>query len=86
MRVKFLDLTPSPTLRSQLDDAYDKVLSSGSYLRGKYVERLEDEWAGYVGTRHCVAVQSGSEALRLLVRLWQQGGGDELEVQQGRLV
>lgn len=66
MRVKFIDLTPHPFLRRELDDAYDRVMSSGSYLRGMEVERFEREWADYIGIKHCIAVQSGSEALRLL--------------------
>lgn len=34
MPIKFQDLKPSPQLRSELDDAYERVMSSGRYVGG----------------------------------------------------
>jgi len=40
-----------------------RVLDSGRFSEGPEVSSLEREWADYVGTRHAVAVSSGTSAL-----------------------
>ena len=40
-----------------------EVLASGRLSEGPKVAQFEREWAGYVGTRYCVATSSGSGAL-----------------------
>ena len=41
----------------------DEILSTGMLAQGKYVAELEQQWADYVGTRHAVAVNSGTSAI-----------------------
>ncbi len=66
--IKSVDLTPSPDLRSQLDDAYTRVISSGVYIGGLEVEAFEKEWSAYNLQPYCVAVGNGFDALQLLLR------------------
>lgn len=66
--MKFVDLTPTGDLRRQLDDAYERALSSGCYIGGAEVESFEREWADYIGTRYCVACGNGFDALQLVLR------------------
>ena len=66
MRVPFNDLTPRGDLALKLQDAYARVMASGQYIRGQEVEAFEAEWAGYIGTQHCVGCASGTQALRAL--------------------
>lgn len=64
--VPFLDVgKASDELGSHLKTAAERVVSSGRYLLGPEVERFEDEFARFVGARHCVGVASGLDALRL---------------------
>jgi dTDP-4-amino-4,6-dideoxygalactose transaminase len=44
------------------------------------VGKLEDAWARATGTRHCVAVASGTTALQLALRACGIGSGDEVIV------
>lgn len=60
-----IDLRPGAHLQAKLDMAYDRVMNSGRYIGGAEVEAFEQEWAGYVGTKYCVAVANGTDALQL---------------------
>ncbi|HVE25642.1 MAG TPA: DegT/DnrJ/EryC1/StrS family aminotransferase [Sporichthya sp.] len=48
--------------------AIDTVLSGGSLIGGRFVEQFEDTFASYVGRRHCVGVDNGSDALVLALQ------------------
>ena len=51
-------------------DAAIRVIRSGQYTIGKLTQRFEEEYAEYVGTRYCVACNSGSSAVLLMVAAW----------------
>ena len=53
------------------------VLRSGRLALGPQTTAFEAALAAYVGTRHAVAVSSGTAALHLLVRALGLGPGDE---------
>src|SRR5215475_8255292 len=81
MKVPFLELAPTYTeLKTEIDAAISEVLSGGWYILGRQVELFEQEFAAYVGTRHCVGVANGLEALMLCLRAYEIGTGDEVIV------
>ena len=81
MTVPFLDMkSPYLELRSELDEAYRRVMESGWYILGEEVEAFESEFAAYCGARHCVGVGNGLEALHLILRAYGIGAGDEVIV------
>lgn len=45
---------------------FDRLLTAGRLSSGVNVERLEEEFAAYTGSRHGVAVSSGTTALELI--------------------
>jgi dTDP-4-amino-4,6-dideoxygalactose transaminase len=47
---------------------------------GKEVEAFEAEYAAFCGTKHCVGLGNGLEALELVLRAWNIGAGDEVIV------
>lgn len=55
-----------------------EVLRSGSYILGKHNKGLETELAEYVGVKHAVALNSGTDALHLALRALDIGAGDEV--------
>lgn len=65
-------------------DEYKKkvceVLESGWYILGKEVSSFEEEWARYVGSKYCVGLASGLDALWISFRLLNIGVGDEVIV------
>lgn len=55
-----------------------EVLRSGSYILGIHNKELEAELSQYVGTKHAVALNSGTDALHLALRALDIGAGDEV--------
>lgn len=58
-----------------------EVLRSGWYVLGREVGLFEQEWASYCGTRYCVGLASGLDALWLAFKVLGIGAGDEVIVQ-----
>lgn len=54
------------------------VLESGQLAQGDVVARFEAGFAEMIGTRHCVAVSSGTTALHLALLALDIGPGDEV--------
>jgi dTDP-4-amino-4,6-dideoxygalactose transaminase len=79
--IPFLELKPTYLeLREEMDAAYHRVMNSGWYLMGAETEAFETEFAAYIGTRHCVTVGNGLDALRILLEAHGVGPGDEVIV------
>ncbi|WP_245984376.1 DegT/DnrJ/EryC1/StrS family aminotransferase [Streptomyces tateyamensis] len=57
-----------------------EVLDDGKFSHGRQVERLEQELARYTGARYVVGVNSGTDALVLLLRAAGLRPGDEVVV------
>ena len=67
-------------LKTEIDDAVHRVLASGRYVLGPEMEALERELAAMTGSRHAVAVNSGTDALLLALVAAGIGEGDEVIV------
>ncbi len=81
MPVDFLNVKGTyPELKQAIDAAVAGVLCSGKYLLGENVAAFESEFAAYCGVKHCVGVNSGLDALHLLLRACGIGRGDEVIV------
>ncbi len=63
--VPFVDLIQSNLeLKEQLQAVFDEVLTTGIAIGGPFVQRFEKEFAEFCGTKHSVALNSGTDALR----------------------
>jgi dTDP-3-amino-3,4,6-trideoxy-alpha-D-glucose transaminase len=62
----------------RLTEAIDRVARSGRYVLGPEVEAFEEEFARYLGVRHCVGVANGTDALTIALRAVGVGAGDEV--------
>lgn len=74
-------LDPSPEVESlwdELNDAIHRVLRSGRFILGPEVAAFEKEVASYLGTRHAIGVNSGTDALVIGLRALGVGPGDEV--------
>jgi dTDP-4-amino-4,6-dideoxygalactose transaminase len=85
MTIPFLDLkTINAQYRQELVDATARVIDSGWFIQGTELKMFESEFAAYCGTRHCVGVANGLDALTLTLRAWKEMGklksGDEVIV------
>ncbi|QLI80512.1 DegT/DnrJ/EryC1/StrS family aminotransferase [Chitinibacter fontanus] len=79
--IPFLDLKAiNAAHRSELIDAFARVLDSGWYILGNEGKRFESAFAQYCATQHCVGVSNGLDALHLILRAYGIGAGDEVIV------
>ncbi len=74
-----LDLTQQyKSIEVEVNETVSKVLASGRYIGGTLVEGFEQQFADYTGVAHCVACNSGTDALYLALRALNIGAGDEV--------
>jgi dTDP-4-amino-4,6-dideoxygalactose transaminase len=79
MNVPLLDLqTQYVSLRDDLQQAVDRVMSSQRFVLGDEVRRLETAIAEYCQTKHAIGCASGSDALLLALMALDTGAGDEV--------
>ncbi len=78
-RIPSLDLSgPVEALWPELMGAVEKVLRSAHYIMGPEVAAFEEEAARFLGARHAVSCNSGTDALVLALRAAGIGPGDEV--------
>ena len=78
-KIPLLDLVAQyQTIKSEIDDAIQRVLDSGWFILGEEVASFEKEMAEYLGVNHAVGVASGTDALILALRALEIGEGDEV--------
>ncbi|SDO29061.1 DegT/DnrJ/EryC1/StrS family aminotransferase [Vreelandella arcis] len=85
MTVPFLDLKAiNAQYRDELVAAATHVIDSGWYIQGAEVKAFEEEFAEYCGSKYCIGVANGLDALTLTLRAWKEMGklkeGDEVIV------
>lgn len=79
MRVPFLDIKRQYIdLQDKIDADLKEILSTGAYVLGKHNKGLEEEVAKYHGAKHAIAVNSGTDALRIMMDAAGIGPGDEV--------
>ncbi len=83
--IKFLDIQKITRKYSgEIHQAASRVIDSGWYLLGEENKRFEENYAGFIGTRYCVGVANGLDALRIILKAYMELGimseGDEIIV------
>ncbi|HGY3366772.1 DegT/DnrJ/EryC1/StrS family aminotransferase [Citrobacter freundii] len=85
MKVDFLNLNRiNSQYAKELIQASERVINSGWYIQGTEVKKFETNFANYCGTKHCIGVANGLDALVLTLKAWKMLGmieeGDEVIV------
>tara|TARA_Y100001970_G_scaffold294048_1_gene446241 strand:- start:2618 stop:3712 length:1095 start_codon:yes stop_codon:yes gene_type:complete len=81
INIPFIDFKSSYNdIKNEIDEAIKRVLKSGHYILGRETQLFEIEYAKYCGTKYCIGVNSGFDALSLVLRAWGIGNGDEVIV------
>lgn len=83
--IKFLDIKKiNEPYETDFQEKLNAVLQSGCYILGKEVVAFEVNFADYCGTKHCIGVGNGLDALVLIFKGYIQLGklqkGDEVIV------
>ncbi|MBI5607678.1 MAG: DegT/DnrJ/EryC1/StrS family aminotransferase [Deltaproteobacteria bacterium] len=79
--IPFLDLAQTYAAhQGEFDSAWQRVTHRGWFIAGEELAAFEQEFATYVGAKHCIGVANGLDALHLVLRAWDIGPGDEVIV------
>jgi len=79
MTIPFIDLkTQYQSLKPQIQERMNRVLEHGQYIMGPEVQELEEKLATYTGSKHCITVASGTEALLISLMALGIKPGDEV--------
>lgn len=83
--IKFLDLQKTNAqYADELKAAAARVIDSGWYLLGNELKTFEAHYAQYIGSKQCIGVANGLDALRLILKAYIEMGviaeGDEVIV------
>jgi dTDP-4-amino-4,6-dideoxygalactose transaminase len=69
--IKFLDLKAiNDSYEPEISFAINSIIRSGQYLLGKEVKSFEKDYSEFIGTKHCIGVANGLDALRLILRAY----------------
>src|SRR5262245_24034150 len=75
--IPFMDLvSPHRELEAELVEVFRQALRSASFIGGAQVEAFEQEFAAYCGTKYCVGVANGTDAVRFALMASGVGRGD----------
>jgi UDP-2-acetamido-2-deoxy-ribo-hexuluronate aminotransferase len=77
--IPFIDLKSQyRALQPNIQERINRVLEHGQYIMGPEVRELEERLQDYTGTKHCVTVASGTEALLISLMALGIEPGDEV--------
>lgn len=79
MTIPFVDLQAQyKELEASIQSAINKILQDTSFIQGSDVKLFEEEFAAYIGTKYCVGLNSGTDALILGIKA--------LELKKGEII
>jgi dTDP-4-amino-4,6-dideoxygalactose transaminase len=81
LSVPFLDLRAiADAMKADMTRAFERVMASGQWILGAELAAFEAAFAGYCGTRDCIGVGTGLDALKIALSALGVGAGDEVIV------
>ena len=79
MNVPFLDLKAQyQSIKPEINEAIQRVLDNTAFAGGPFVAQFEKDFAAFCGTKHALAVGSGTDALWAALIALGVGPGDEV--------
>jgi len=65
-------------LKDEFDSVFEQVMSAGDFILRRHLEAFEKNIATFVGTKHAIGVNTGTDALYLSAHALGFGPGDEV--------
>ena len=77
--VPFADLHAQyQSIKDEIDSAIAEVIKSSAFIRGKFVDAFEHDFARAAGAAHCISCGNGTDALYIAMRALGVTHGDEV--------
>lgn len=79
MHIPFVDLRAQfENHKDEITSAITSVIEQTAFIRGPYVKKFEEEFARVYGSKHCIGVANGTDALFIVMKMLGIGPGDEV--------
>ena len=79
LAVLFADLGAQyRTIEDEIDASVTRVITESAFVGGPHVAEFERAFARYCGTKHCVGVANGTDAIFIALKTLGIGSGDEV--------
>jgi dTDP-4-amino-4,6-dideoxygalactose transaminase len=68
-KIKFVDLKKNILpIQQEINNEIQKVINTTSFINGPIVKEFENNFANYIGVKHCIGVGNGTDALEMAVQ------------------
>ncbi|MEO0311001.1 MAG: hypothetical protein RIQ89_658 [Bacteroidota bacterium] len=79
MKVPFVDLRAQyHSIKSEIDNAIFSVIEETEFIKGKYVNQFDKDFAAAYKVKHCIGVANGTDAIYIVLKMLGIGTGDEV--------
>lgn len=79
MHIPLVDLKSQYlSIKPEIDEAIQSVINDTAFIRGKYVQNFESEYAKKYGVKHCIGVANGTDAIFITLKMLGIGNDDEV--------
>ena len=79
MNIPFVDLKAQyREIKEEIDHTIQGVILESAFIGGKYLKSLEQNFANYLGVKHCIGVANGTDALSIALASLGIKKGDEV--------
>lgn len=79
MLIPFVDLKVQyNSIKNEIDTAIQNVINENAFIKGKYVQEFENNYALKYGVKHCIGVANGTDAIYIVLKMLGIGDGDEV--------
>ncbi|MEQ8907451.1 DegT/DnrJ/EryC1/StrS family aminotransferase [Ekhidna sp.] len=81
MSIPFVDLKAQyESIKDEIDAAIASVIDQTAFIGGRVIREFEEDFAEYIGTKHCIGVANGTDAIEIALKALGVGEGDEVIV------
>lgn len=79
MKIPFVDLYAQYlTIQPEIDEAIATVIRESGFVRSRFVDDFERDYAAAMGVKHCVSCANGTDAIYIAMKGLGIKGGDEV--------
>ena len=79
MKIPFVDLKAQYlSIKDEIDTAVQNIINDTAFIKGKYVQKFEEEYSDAYGVKHCISCANGTDAIYITLKALGVGPGDEV--------
>jgi len=69
MKIKFLDLNKNyKNIKEEITNKINTLLENTDFIKGEDVSKFENNFAKYIGSKYCIGVANGTDALEIAIK------------------